>query len=66
MRYELQLSAYDMFDQVSVSVRLRQGDGSLERPYEWTTLTTETYRGSGEDDPRKWARDALLWAAESL
>lgn len=66
MRYEVSLRAYDMLDKVAVTVLLREGNGSAEAPYEQRVLVSEWFSGSGEDDPRKWARDALMWAAEAL
>lgn len=66
MRYELIVRAYDVMDQVVVSLvyqdqEVLQGEGST-----WIPLVHEQFDGTGEDDPRKWARDALMWCAEAL
>lgn len=66
MRYEVALNAYDMLDKVSVTVIFREGNGSVEQPWDSRVLVSEWFSGTGEEDPRKWVRDALLFAAEAL
>lgn len=66
MRYELIVRAFDVMDQVYVTVSLKDQEDSLAVEPEWQRLASEQFRGRGESDPRKWAIDALMWAAESL
>lgn len=66
MRYELIVRAYDVMDTVVVSVLYNSQEESLAVAPEWVPLVQESFCGTGEDDPRKWCRDALMWAAEAL
>lgn len=66
MRYELIVRAYDVMDTVCVSVLISEQEDMLSTRPEWVPLVQETFSGTGEPDPRKWARDALLYMAEAL
>jgi hypothetical protein len=66
MRYEATLSAYDMIDQVHVTMTLRGRSGSLGAPQEVVLATSTTVQGTGESDPTVWARDALVAILETL
>lgn len=58
--------AYDVMDTIVVSVLINEQEDSLAVAPEWQPLVQESFSGTGEDDPRKWARDALLYMAEAL
>lgn len=66
MRYELIVRAYDVMDQVVVSVSFLEQEEALAVDPHWVPLVQEQFSGRGESDPRKWARDALMWCAEAL
>lgn len=66
MRYETRVTAYDMLDQVCVSVtvfQLREDDPSANG---LVVSCSTTVQGTGESSPREWARDALVAALEIL
>lgn len=66
MRYEARVTAYDVMDQVTVSIVVqRTADTPEERPATVLCMST-TVQGEGEADPREWARDALLGMLEAL
>jgi len=66
MRYEARLTAFDMLDQVHVTVGVwLTGESALSRP-ELVLSNTTTVQGEGESDPSQWARDCLIAALESL
>jgi hypothetical protein len=66
MRYELRLTAFDMLDQVHVSITLEASSGAGEDapppPRHWTA----TVPGTGQLGPHEWSRDALVTALEAL
>lgn len=66
MRYELRIMAYDVLDSVHVSLTLY--DTTLEdRPFGTPVVhTVATHRGTGEADPLRWTRDALVQVLETL
>lgn len=66
MRFELATSAYDVMDQVHVTVVLRETQDGAGQSSHWTRLVSTTLEGTGETDPREWARDALVAALEAL
>jgi len=66
MRYEARVTAYDVMDRVMVAVVVLEA-GDIPQVSQQAVLTsTTTVQGSGESDPREWARDALIAALESL
>lgn len=66
MRYELIVRAFDVMDQIHVSVVAAGQEDLVAEGSSWTTLAVGTLQGTGEDDIRKWARDVLHWATEAL
>lgn len=66
MRYEMRLTAYDMLDSVVCSLVLLSTE--QPDPIRWETVlsTATTIQGTGESDPREWARDALVATLEAL
>lgn len=66
MRYEARVTAYDMLNMVCVAVVVYESDPDAPVLREPVVTSTTTVRGTGESDPREWARDALLAALESL
>lgn len=66
MRYEATLTAFDVMDQVWISVRVRSQQSVAEgHPVEVLT-GSECIAGVGEDDPRQWLLDALVGLIEAL
>ncbi len=66
MRYEAHLTAYDMLDQVQVTLSIRGTEGSLGAPQEPVLFRSTLVRGTGEVDPTEWGKDALLAILETL
>lgn len=66
MRYEARVSAYDMLDQVHVTLAVRGTAGSLGAPQELVLARSTTVQGTGELEATKWARDALVAILETL
>ncbi len=60
-----QVTLYDVLDTVNATIRVQDydiPDGEIR-----TSLTCSfTCPGTGESDPKKWIRDALMWAVEGL
>jgi len=66
MRYEARVTAFDMLDQVHVTLGVWvTGESALSRP-EIALSSTITVQGEGESDPTLWARDALIALLETL
>jgi hypothetical protein len=66
MRYEARVTAFDVMDDVWVSVTVTgTGDWPADRRGPLVNCRT-TVQGTGESDPRAWARDALIAALEAL
>lgn len=65
-RYFISLYAYDVMDQVSVTIGIREQAEGAEAPIETVLATATTVPGVGESDPRRWAIDALVAALEVL
>lgn len=66
MRYELQVRAYDVMDQVWISTRVLLSPdepGAQQRP---VLASLVQVAGTGESDVLQWARDALVSALEAL
>lgn len=60
MRYEAKIRAYDMFDMVHVVATVYELPAPVgERP-QIAMQHAAMLAGKGEEDPRKWLRDALL------
>lgn len=59
------VTLYDVLDRVQIAVRLYDSDGPEDEPRSALTCTFSA-PGQGTDDPKKWVRDALMWAVESL
>jgi len=66
MRYELRLTAYDVMDQVQVTLSLFD-TSRADLPGAGPVLhTVSLVRGMGEDSPSRWTIDALVAALETL
>jgi len=66
MRYELRVTAFDMLDQVNVAIVCLEAS---DIPQVSTTVVLRrvtAVRGTGEQDPEEWTRDALVAALEAL
>lgn len=66
MRYEARVTAYDMLDQVTVALVVLEASDIPQVSTKVVLRSTTTVRGTGEEDPRQWAIDALVAALESL
>lgn len=66
MRYEVRLSAYDVMDQVWVTVTLHSQQEVAEGIGEPVMQLSTTLDGTGESDPFDWVRDVLVGALELL
>lgn len=66
MRYEARITAYDMLDQVCVAAVLLSADDDPSREPEVALRTVVIARGTGEPEPQRWLRDALVQLAETL
>jgi hypothetical protein len=58
--------AYDVMDQIFISVSVRATTEDRSETIESELRLTTTIEGVGEDDPREWLRDVLLAALESI
>lgn len=59
MRYELRLTAFDMLDQIHVSIALYQTLDHPGAPTELAWATTATARSKGTPGATTWIREAL-------
>jgi hypothetical protein len=66
MRYVLQVTAYDVMDQVQISLVLHEWPPVATESRTLAIARTGTVRGTGESDPAQWAIDALVAALELL
>lgn len=66
MRYEARVTAYDVMDRVMVATVVLQAEELPQVSQQVVWRSTTTVPGTGESDPREWARDALIAALESL
>lgn len=66
MRYEARVHAYDVMDQVVISVRLWDQEDLVGHHATTTLSAVTTIAGEGQDDPTEWLRDALIGALEAL
>jgi len=66
MRYEASLVAFDLVDQVRVTVHVwKTGDEPSGRAIS-LYKKTEQFQGTGESDPQEWLKDALIVILEHL
>jgi len=66
MRYVASVHAYDVMDTQHVHLRVvSYPDDATEQPHSVLVCTT-TVPGTGENDPRLWAQDALVALIEVL
>ena len=66
MRYEARMSAYDVMDQIWVTVSLHsQQDVAAGIGTALVHVSTQV-AGTGESAPLEWLRDALVSALEAL
>lgn len=66
MRYEARVSAYDVLDQVWVGLSLSSQEDQVSTHPEIVLHISTQIEGTGESDPREWARDALIGLLEAL
>jgi hypothetical protein len=59
MRYELRLTAYDMMEDVLVSVELFERGDKPKDPTERVLGTSVQFRGTGSTEATAWIRTAL-------
>jgi hypothetical protein len=66
MWYSASVYAYDVMDQVCITLVLRSagGLGAVEEPVELRATTTVS--GVGETSPQEWVKDALIALIEAL
>jgi hypothetical protein len=60
-----EVTLYDCFTDVVITARVKQHDG-LESPVVAYETFSSQVKGTGEDNPRKWLRDALMDFIETL
>lgn len=66
MRYEAEFHAFDMLDQIHLTVRVWGADGALVQERQVAYQVTDTIPGQGESDPREWLKDALVAMLEAI
>lgn len=66
MRYEAEVIAFDMLDQVHIAVRVRSSSDRPPLTYQVEYQHTEDLQGIGESDPRHWLQRVLETALEAL
>lgn len=66
MRYELRVTAYDMLDQIHITAALQSREGFSNETVTTVHRFTTTLAGTGEQDARRWAGDALIALLETL
>lgn len=66
MRYEVRLSAYDVMDQIWVSLTLHSQQDVAEGIGSALVHVSTSVAGTGETDPHAWIRDALVAALEAI
>jgi len=59
MRYELRLTAFDVMDQVWVTVTVQSGADAAERPIELVLARSTQAQGKGTTEATAWTREAL-------
>lgn len=65
MRYEVRLTAFDLFDQVHVAWVITAGSADTHER-ETVALGTNGFKGVGEGDEREWLKDVLVSTIETL
>lgn len=66
MRYETEIRAYDVLDQIWIAARVWQmSDADPGRSEVLVSVGIST-AGEGESDPRVWLRDTLVALVETL
>ena len=66
MYYLASLHAYDAMGYVIVGASVKESTGAPGSALEVVFTTSTRLDGVGEDDPRRWLRDALVGLAETL
>lgn len=66
MYLTLHVDAFDMLEQIHVSLRVRQLESDGEGLSSLLIERSVTFPGTGEDDPGTWAKDALVALIEAL
>lgn len=66
MRYEMRVTAYDVMDQVTVTVQVYGTTEADPAESEHVVSRVSHERGTGELDPLRWTRAALVQALENL
>jgi len=65
MRYLMDIHAYDVMTDVTIAARVIDASNSSDT-YRTVFSTVLCMPGTGEDDPRQWLRDALIYLLEEL
>lgn len=60
------ITAFDMVDRVHITANVYAHDGEHLAQAQNVYHTAVTVQGRGEDDSRRWLRDALVALAETL
>lgn len=66
MRYEARVTAFDVLDKVHVALALYGDPDEVGGPSLLVGTRVSIAQGSGESDPWRWARDALVQMLEDL
>jgi hypothetical protein len=66
MRYEAEVRAYDVIDQVFVTARVWETSTAVPGRTSVRLTVATTVQGEGEADPGRWLREALVAMAELL
>lgn len=65
MRYEARVIAYDVLDQIHVSMSVQRSNAPTTDSETIFHLVTD-FPGTGEDSPPEWLKDVLIAALERL
>jgi len=66
MRYEARVTAYDVMDEVWVTVTVQASSGFPDQGTHQVLATRTSLAGTGETDVHEWLRDVLVGALEML
>jgi len=60
MRYELCIRAYDVMDEVWITIQMKETNSLTTPIAEMVWSVSDQISGTGESDPLQWARDVLV------
>ena len=66
MKYIASMHAYDVLDNVQVTVLVREYVDYSEEKSELVLAQAQVFRGEGVDNAREWLRDVLVELLETL